>query len=196
MRRRNEKAAEEGLFEARNADLRGMTSSKRALNLPINKRGGDRMNWDIAANIAEVITSVSLIFAIIQLIREKGSENTSAFFYLHQYLSQEQFSIARKKVRTELFKKNYEEWTEDDKEQANRVCASYDQAGILISGKVINPKTARGFLSSSWGISIIDQYECLDDFLSDYQTPAQTGKEFFHHFTWLYEQAKKNQNRG
>lgn len=59
-------------------------------------------------------------------------------------------------------------------EQANRVCASYGQAGILISGKVINPKTAREFLNSSWGISIIDQYECLGNFLNDYQTQTQT----------------------
>ncbi len=151
------------------------------------------MGWEIAANIAEVVTSISLVVAIIQLIREKGNENTSAFFYLHQYLSQEQFSIARKKVRTELFKKDYTTWTEEDREQANRVCASYDQAGILISGGVINPKTARGFLSSSWGRSIIDQYECLHAFLDDKQTPSQTGKEFFHHFTWLYLQAKKYQ---
>lgn len=153
------------------------------------------MNWEIAANIAEVVTCISLVIAIVQLIREKGSENTSAFFYLHQYLSQEQFSAARKKVRTELFRKEYSEWSDEDKEQANRVCASYDQAGILISGKVINPKTAKGFLNSSWGTSIIDQYECLHSFLDDFQTPTQTGKQFFHHFTWLYEQAKKIQGK-
>ena len=152
------------------------------------------MWWEIAADIATVATSISLIIAIIQLIREKGNENTASFFYLHKYLSQEQFSIARKKVRTELFKKEYGSWTDDDKEQANRVCASYDQAGILISAGVINPKTTKGFLSSSWGRSIVDQYECLDDFLNDLQTPSQTGKEFFHHFTWLYQQAKKYQD--
>ncbi len=151
------------------------------------------MWWEIAADIATITTSISLIIAIIQLIREKGNENTASFFYLHKYLSQEQFSLARKKVRTILFKKPYEEWTEDDKEQANRVCASYDQAGILISAGVINPKTTKGFLTSSWGRSIIDQYESLNAFLNDKQTPSQTGKEFFHHFTWLYNQAKKFQ---
>ena len=77
---------------------------------------------------------------------------------MHQYLSQEQFSIARKRVRTELFKKDYSEWTDEDREQVNRACASYDQARILIGGKVINSKTARSFLNSSWGISIIHKY--------------------------------------
>lgn len=150
------------------------------------------MWWEIAADVATVITSISLIIAIIQLIREKGNENTESFFYLHKYLSQEQFSTARKRIRTELFKKAYSEWTEDDKEQANRVCASYDQAGILLNS-VVNPKTAKGFLSSSWGQSIIDQYESLTPFLDDKQTPTLTGKQFFRHFTWLYHQAKKYQ---
>ena len=154
------------------------------------------MRWEIAADVATIVTSISLIVAIVQLIREKGNENTASFFYLHKYLSQEQFSIARKKVRTELFKKPYHEWTDQDKEEANRVCASYDQAGILISAGVVNGKTAKGFLSSSWGRSIVDQYECLADFLNDKQTPSQTGKEFFHHFTWLYNQAKKYQGDG
>ena len=84
-------------------------------------------------------------------------------------------------MRTELFKKDYSEWSEDDKEQANRVCASYDQAGILLSAGVVNPKTAKGFLSSSWGQSIVDQYESLEPFVNDKQTPTATGREFFHH---------------
>ena len=151
------------------------------------------MWWEIAPDVATVITSISLVVAIVQLIREKGNENTASFFYLHKYLSQEQFSVARKKVRTELFKKDYATWSEDDKEQANRVCASYDQAGILLSAGVVNPKTAKGFLSSSWGQSIVDQYESLEPFLNDKQTPTATGKEFFHHFTWIYNQAKKYQ---
>ena len=152
------------------------------------------MWWEIAANIATIVTSISLIFTVVQLIREKGDENTASFFYLHKYLSQEQFSAARKKVRTELYKKDYAEWTEEDREQANRVCASYDQAGILISARVINARTVKGFLSSSWGRSIVDQYEGLTPFLEDLQTPTQKGKEFFQHFTWLYHEAKKYQD--
>ena len=56
------------------------------------------MWWEIAANIATIVTSISLIFTVVQLIREKGDENTASFFYLHKYLSQEQFSAARKKI--------------------------------------------------------------------------------------------------
>ena len=140
------------------------------------------MNWEIAANIAEVLTSISLLATMIQLIREMRTQSWESFFYVHEYLSQDQFGEARKKVRTELYKKEYTEWTEEDKMAANRVCASYDQAGILLSQGLLNKRTRSGFLGSSWGRSIIDQYESLTPFLDDMQTPTQTGREFFHHF--------------
>ena len=151
------------------------------------------MNWDIAANIATVITSVSIFIALVQVLREVKGQDAQAFFYLHEYLSQNEFSDARKKLRTELFNKPYDEWNGEDFNCANKVCSSYDQAGILISSGIINKKIKTGFLSSSWGRSIIDQYEILTDFLDTKQTPTLTGREFFKHFTWLYNESKRYQ---
>lgn len=152
-------------------------------------------NWTIAfmefislaTQAATVIALISLIAAILSLKRDIRSQNLQSFFYLHRYLSQEEFSIARKKVRTDLSHKPYEQWNEEDKLCANRVCASYDQTGILIAIGALDENTCEQFLSSSWGNSIIDQYEALKPFLDDNQTPHQTGREFFKHFTKLYE---------
>lgn len=102
------------------------------------------MNWELAANIATVITSISIFFAMLQLVKEMRKESWEALFYLHQYLSQDQFGEARKKVRTELYKLDYEKWTEEDITFANRVCSSYDQAGILLSQNLLKKK------SKSW----------------------------------------------
>jgi hypothetical protein len=44
-------------------------------------------------------------------------------------------------------------------------------------------------MSSSWGESICDQFEALQDYLADKQTPTRTGAEFFKHFTALYDEA-------
>ena len=140
----------------------------------------------LATQIATLIALITVVATLYQLRKEVRTQNLQSFFYLHKYLSQEDFSIARKRVRTELFHKKYEDWTEDDKTCANRVCASYDQTGILISIGVLDKDTRKQFLSSSWGNSIIDQYEILKPFLDDYQTPHQTGREFFRHFTMLY----------
>ena len=149
------------------------------------------IEWSIWADIATVLTSISLIGAIISLARETRTQNLQSFFYLHGYLSQDEFSKARKAIRTEQFCKLYSSWTEEDKMNANKVCASYDQTGIFLSMGILDKKTMQEFLSSSWGDSIIDQYESLAPFLDDNQTPTQTGREFFRHFAWLYNEAKK-----
>ncbi len=144
-------------------------------------------------DITSIISSIAILIAIIQLIREVKDQNVSNFFYLHEYLSQEVFSEARVQVRKHLYKKDYALWTDEDKQYANRVCSSYDQAGILIDSNILNKKTKEAFLGSSWGQSIIDQYETLLPYLEDKQTPHQSGKQFFKHFTSLYEETKRIQ---
>jgi hypothetical protein len=154
------------------------------------------MDWELLANVTEIVASLSLIAVVIQLIRDKRTQNLEAFFYLHGYLAQDELSVARKKVRTELNYKDYADWTDEDRAFANKVCASYDQTGMLMEMKVIDKKTGEAFLHSSWGQSIVDQYEALLPFLGEKQTPILTGKEFFKHFTILYEKAKKYNKSG
>ena len=151
------------------------------------------MTWELVANIATSVTSVTLVLAIVQLIREARVQHTQSFIYLHSYLAQQEFSLARKHVRTELLTKPYETWSADDLCAANTVCASYDQMGILITLGVLDRRTRRGVLASSWGKSILDQYEVLEPFLSSLQTPHQTGREFFRHFGELVEEARRLQ---
>lgn len=145
--------------------------------------------WQLIANIATALTSVGLIIAVVQLIKESRVENAQSFFYLHGYLVQEEFSHARATVRTRLYKMPIEDWSKSDKEEANRVCASYDQTGIFLMMGILDRKTKKRFLQSSWGQSIIDQYEGLEQFLNQQQTPTKTGRDFFEHFTWLYHEA-------
>ena len=170
------------------------------------------MDWSTISNIANIVVSVSVLLMIIQLLREIKSQNTQSFFYLHNYLSNDTLNAARKAVRVELSGKLYNNWTDEDKNNANRVCASYDQAGILLSSGVIDRKTKKQFLTSSWGKSIIHQYESLKEFLDNRQAPKCksckceafgfcdepkcTGRAFFEHFYWLYEETKKYQTEG
>lgn len=146
------------------------------------------------SEIVSIISSLAVLVAVIQLVRETKSQNLSAFFYLHEYLSREELSYARLIVRKHLYKKPYDKWTAEDKEYANKVCSSYDQAGLLMSSNAINKKLSQEFLDSSWGQSVIDQFEALLPYLDDLQTPNQTGKQFFKHFCWLYSKAKTIRN--
>lgn len=150
---------------------------------------------NIAAQVASILTGLSLIVFVFQLTKEMRGQNLQALFYLHQYLSQDEFSLARYKNRTELCKKHYTDWSEDEKKIANKVCASYDQAGLLISLDIMNKKTKKSFLKSSWGISICDQYRILEEYLNDKQTPNKTGRDFFYHFSELNEMAIQYQGK-
>ncbi len=146
-------------------------------------------NLSTVAQLVQALAAVSIFVAMWGLRRQIRQQNLSSFFYLHQYLSAKEYSNARKLVRTELFKKPYANWTADDKQAANDVCASYDQAAILLAARVLDSKSEKHFLKSSWGRSICHQYETLKDFLDDRQTPAETGREFFRHFGELYVKA-------
>ncbi|MGP0094367.1 MAG: hypothetical protein ACLPKB_31145 [Xanthobacteraceae bacterium] len=152
------------------------------------------MHW--WAELATIVTSLSVLILLLSFVSNIRYQRLQSLIYLHQYLSQNDFSVARRAVRTILQKKPYCEWTEEDKLHANRVCASYDQAGILITGGIIDTRSAKVILKSSWGESICHQYEILATYLDDTQTPAGTGREFFRHFGDLYDLAWDYHRKG
>lgn len=135
------------------------------------------------AELGSALAGFSVFFAVWQLTKEMRGQNLQSLFYLHEYLAQEAFSSARRLVRTELYARPYAEWVQSDRAAANDVCASYDQAGLLLSAGILRHDTRRLFMSSSWGESICDQFEALHEYLGDQQTPTHTGSEFFRHFT-------------
>jgi hypothetical protein len=149
----------------------------------------------VIADIATTLASISVLVALLSLKQEAKNARVQAFFYLHGFLATDTLNASRKHIRTTLAHVPYEEWDEKAKSDANNVCASYDQAGILLSTKALDNNTKKRFLESSWGVSIIDQYRLLSDFLDDNQTPYATGREFFEHFKWLNNEAEKYQKK-
>ena len=150
---------------------------------------------DVAAVLAALFTVVLVAVQIRNSVHEKRMQG---LLYLHEYLSREEFSTARREVRSRLKDIPYEVWSKDEKncEYANRVCVSYDQAGILVLNEIIHRPKADQFFSSSWGDSVIHQYRILEEYLSHQKVPNSdssagddeaTGREFFRHFAELYE---------
>jgi len=136
------------------------------------------------------LISLASLYVVYRTFRNAVlGERHEAFFYLHQYLAHGDFTAARMRMRRDIYKKEYARWDEEDREMANRICASYDQASILLENDVVSAKLKAAFLRGSWGESICDQYELLRPFLDDHQTPWKTGREFFKHFGALYNAA-------
>ena len=148
----------------------------------------------IGAELASIVGGFSVLFLALSLFAVRY-QNMQSFIYLHTYLSQDQFSTARQKIRTELCKKPYDAWNDQDIANANRVCASYDQAGIFVTRGILNHHYQKIFLRSSWGESVRDQYEALKPYLDNSRSPTdRSGMEFFKHFAELYKRCCKYHN--
>lgn len=143
----------------------------------------------IGVQIANILTGITVFIMIVQLRNQGRDQDIQSLLYLQEYLSKDDLNRARYMIRTELCSKQYGQWSAPDKETANKICASYDQAGIIVTEGIVSKKAATLFLKSSWGESICDQYEALKPYLDEFQTPHKTGTEFFRHFAALYKSA-------
>jgi hypothetical protein len=149
-------------------------------------------NLGLVVEVVQALAAVSIFVAMWGLRRQIRQQNLTSFFYLHQFLSNKEYSRAPMVVRNELRNKPYVDWTAKHKQAANDVCASYDQAGILLAARTLDSASEKHFLKSSWGKSICHQYEALSEFLDDRQTPTETGRDFFGHFAELYLKARQH----
>ena len=142
------------------------------------------------AQASSVLASATIIFAIFAYRREIRGQNLAGLFYLHQYLSRDQFADARRVSLTRLAHVPFEEWTDDDREAAYRLCLSYEEAALLLGGEVLNDRGRQLMLASYWGRSICTHHAILKDYLASKVTPSLTGAEYFPNFITLHEVAK------
>lgn len=151
----------------------------------------------ILADIAIILTGVGVIIVAFGVWNEYKVGRNHSLFYFHKYISREEFSFARRHVREKLAAKAYPEWSDEDKAEANRVCTCYDQAGIFIQDRIIDRRSAETLLRSSWGESICHQCEALVRYLDDRRVGVsdERGVEFFRHFVYLYDEARKYHRR-
>ena len=79
-------------------------------------------------------------------------------------LRHDKFSVARHLVRTDLYTKDYKDWDTEERKVANKVCASYDQAGMLIAAGILNKATKEIFLSNYPNTGIVKKGGILEVF--------------------------------
>lgn len=139
------------------------------------------------AQASSVLASLTIIFAIFAYRREIRGQNLAGLFYLHQYLARDQFADARRVSFTRLAHVPFEEWTEDDREAAYRLCLSYEEAALLLGGEVLNDRGRKLMLESYWGRSVCVHYDILKDYLASQVTPTLTGAQYFPNFMLLHD---------
>ena len=120
---------------------------------------------------------------------QKRNWDAQNLIYLHQFLSQQRYAEARKKLWNGI--KNNEPYSPDLDDDIDLVSAAYDQAGfIILKTGHINDKDKEKLLRSSWGYSIIELYQEVRHFEldrdSDDSDLHHTTQNFFWHFRDLY----------
>jgi hypothetical protein len=144
-----------------------------------------------AAQIATVLASMSIIFAVVAYRREIRGQNLQGLFYLHQYLAQEHFAEARRISLTRLAHVPFGEWTDDDLKQAYRLCLSFEEAALLLGGEVLNDRGRELMLRSFWGATVCLHHGIVKDYLAAKISPTMTGAEYFPNFVQLHTEAVK-----
>ena len=88
-------------------------------------------------------------------------------------------------VLIKLREKPYSLWTSSEKENAERACAAYDIAGILVRNNIIPKK----LIVDNWGDSITKCHLAAKEYLES--TRAARGGDYWDDFEWLAAEASK-----
>ncbi len=150
------------------------------------------MDLDIVGNFLSSSTFVSLVLlttAVIALwqFREiSKSRKVVAFIELYKFLQNEDLRSARRTL-IKLYRKGikFKDWSDDEVREAEKVCQSYDLAGIMLKYKLID----KSVVVNERRDSIIKCWEAAKPMIELYR--QERGEDFWDGFELLYREAKK-----
>jgi len=148
---------------------------------------GWEMGWDamsaIATAAAAFVFIVTAIIAVVQLREMKRGTIAQAFSAIVSLLHSEKCRKARK-VLMNIEEKDFAKWTEDQVDDAEIACSTYDIVGILLRRKVIDHR----MVTAEWGQSIVKCWEHAEPMITRYRKGR--GQDYWDDFEDLYNKAR------
>lgn len=149
----------------------------------------DSEGWFIIYTIATAVMAITIlitaIFAYRQLREIKKSRQSDAFMNLIRILQAEEIRQERGFLIQNLSKKKFVQWTDEEKAQAERVCHTYDTAGLMCLNKHIDS----ALVLASYHDSIVKCWEAAQPMISEHKKVR--GDDVWFGFEKLYGMAKK-----
>jgi len=146
------------------------------------------MDWSMIGAISTacmaLVILITAIFAVLQLREITKSRKVAAFMTLSQFLQQDEVRKARRTL-IGILGKEFEDWSKEEIEEAEKVCSTYDVAGIAVSKNLIEGD----LVVNEWRDSLIKCWEAASPMIMEYR--KKRGKDFWDDFEKLYEMAKK-----
>jgi len=146
------------------------------------------MDWGMVSAISTafmaLVILITAVFAALQLKQVSKSRKAETFMELSKYLQREEIREARR-ILIGISGKDYKDWSKEETEAAEKVSHTYDVAGVMVFRKLIEKE----LVVDEWRRSIIKCWKAAEPMIKGYQ--KERGKDFWHNFEKLYEEAKK-----
>lgn len=133
----------------------------------------------ITITIAMVLTFIVYYFQLKAMQKASLSQNVLT---LIDFLQKPGLPEARKELIEVSGEKHPDSWDKDERTRAERVCATYDIAGILIQQGIV-PKE---IIVDNWGDSIKKCYNAASKLIKEVR--EERGVDYWDDFEWLAEQ--------
>jgi hypothetical protein len=98
-----------------------------------------------------------------------------------QFMQEEPTRQARERVIKQMSQLTREQWSEDDRRAADKVCSTYDVVAILLRNGFADSQP----VAENWGPSIRQCFETLQPYIRELQKPENAGPSYWKDFEWL-----------
>lgn len=143
-----------------------------------------KANSGILSDIASVLGLLGLFLVYKQLKHSEKTALGSNTIEIVKFLQEEAIRKARYYCLDQLEGKPVEDYSPADMDQANRVCSSFDLAGIFLA----NNYAARDVVLDSWGPVIIRTHQILEPYIA--LRRQDMGARFWDEYEWMARQAQ------
>ena len=125
------------------------------------------MDWNVIIAISTafmaLVILITAILAVLQLREISRSRKVTAFVDISQFLQREEIRDARGTL-IEASRKDFKDWSEGEKEAAEKACSTYNVAGIMVVKKLIE----KDLVVDEWRDSIIKYWEAAEPMIKEY----------------------------
>jgi len=145
--------------------------------------------------IAQMIGVAGLLFTLLinyrqfrlvdQQIQEvRRSATAQHILSLLSFIESDEIRAALNLVYTTLHKTHFTDWTDDQRQAADKLCASFSTAGTILQSGLVPLEP----LIIGWEPALRRCYQVLQPYVREMQKPENAGPQYWAGFDWLYSQ--------
>lgn len=150
--------------------------------------------WFLVIQVLTTATLVATFVAFLAQLRTmqrqldvaKQSTLAQNTLAVAQFLSQPEIRAGRRYMFRHLGDKSLETWTDEDRLEAERVCSSYDVAGLLVRAGIAD----RDVIVTNWGMSLSRLYHMALPLILDMRK-VSGDPNYWHNFEWLAMEVRR-----